>query len=81
VVFVDPPYMLWREETIRRRVVDLMVRCRGVMKPKSFLVLRIPEDFEEGAGEIEGFVGPETHQYAEDMFVHLYMPKADEDSE
>ena len=80
VVFIDPPYTLWREETIRRRVIDLVVRCREVMKPKSFLVLRLPEEFEEGAGGIEGFVGPETHQYAEDMFVHLYMPKTDEDS-
>ena len=80
VVFIDPPYTLWREETIRRRVIDLVVRCREVMKPKSFLVLRLPEEFEDGAGGIEGFVGPETHQYAEDMFVHLYMPKTDEDS-
>ena len=76
LVFLDPPYPLWRDEAIRRRVIDLAARCRSVMKPKSFLVLRTPEDVEAGWA-LPGFDGPETHQYAEDMFVHLFMPTAE----
>ena len=71
IVFLDPPYPLWRDEATRGRVLDLAKRCRAVMKAKSFLVLRLPEPFE---GTLEGFEGPETHDYAEDMFVHLFMP-------
>lgn len=77
LVFLDPPYAIWRDEGIRPRILDLAVRCRDVMKSQSFLVLRTPEDFGEAGGELSGFDGPETHQYAEDMFVHLYMPSGD----
>ena len=27
---------------------------------------------------LPGFVGPEVHEYKDDMFVYLYMPKRDE---
>ncbi|MEE2973435.1 MAG: RsmD family RNA methyltransferase [Planctomycetota bacterium] len=74
LVFLDPPYALWIDPAIRTRIVDLAARCRDVMKSKSFLVLRTPEDFGDAEGRLPGFDGPETHQYAEDMFVHLYMP-------
>ena len=73
LVFLDPPYPLWRDEAIRRRVEDLAVRCRSVMKASAFLILRTPEDLASD-WTLPGFDGPETHQYAEDMFVHLFMP-------
>ena len=77
LVFIDPPYPLWHEEATRRRIEDLAARCRGVMKAKSFLLLRTPD--QPGPDwSIPGFDGPETHQYAEDMFVHLFMPAAEE---
>lgn len=77
IVFIDPPYPLWLEEATRRRIEDLAARCRGVMKPKSFLVLRTPD--QPGPDwSIPGFDGPETHQYAEDMFVHLFMPASED---
>lgn len=76
LVFLDPPYPLWRDEAVRRRIEDLAVRCRSVMKPRSFLVLRTPEDV-PADWSLPGFDGPETHQYAEDMFVHLFMPTAE----
>lgn len=74
VVFLDPPYPLWRDEATRGRIIELAVRCRTVMKEKSFLVLRIPEEFGSDDGGLPGFDGPETHRYAEDMYVHLFMP-------
>lgn len=80
VVFLDPPYPLWRDEATRGRIIELAVRCRTVMKEKSFLVLRIPEEFSSEDGGLTGFDGPETHRYAEDMYVHLFMPTpAEED--
>ncbi len=77
LVFLDPPYPLWREPETRRRIVDLVTRCRGVMKPKSFLVLRTPDEHAD-LRDIPGFDGPETHPYGEEMFVHLYMPAAED---
>ena len=77
VVFLDPPYPLWREEATRTRLLELAARCRTVMKDKSFLILRTPEDLGEAFEGLPGFDGPETHRYAEDMFVHLFMPRAE----
>ena len=74
IVFLDPPYPLWREEATRNRLLDLAVRCRSVMNEKSFLVLRTPEDLGKDFDGLPGFDGPETHRYAEDMYVHLFMP-------
>ena len=79
LVFLDPPYPLWQDPETRRRIVDLVNRCRSVMKPKSFLVLRTPD--EDGLDEVSGFDGPETHRYGEEMFVHLFMPGAEGDSD
>ena len=76
LVFLDPPYPLWQDPETRRRLVDLVSRCRTVMKASSFLVLRTPD--REGVEEIPGFDGPETHQYGEDMYVHLFMPTGPE---
>lgn len=80
VVFLDPPYPLWRDEATRGRIVELAVRCRTVMKEKSFLVLRIPEEFTSEEGGLPGFDGPEIHRYAEDMYIHLFMPTTTEES-
>ena len=80
VVFLDPPYPLWRDEATRGRIVELAVRCRTVMKEKSFLVLRIPEEFTPEEGGLPGFDGPEVHRYAEDMYIHLFMPTTTEES-
>ena len=77
LVFLDPPYPLWRDEAIRPRIIDLASRCRSVMKDASFLVLRTPTDLDQD-WTLPGFDGPETHQYAEDMFVHLFMPTPDQ---
>jgi hypothetical protein len=37
-------------------------------------VLRTPVDLDEPEKTIPGFLGPEVHQYKDDMFVYLYMP-------
>ena len=76
LVFLDPPYALWEEEPSRERILDLAARCRANMKDASFLILRTPTDFPADFPGIPGFDGPETHPYAEDMFVHLFAPSA-----
>ena len=73
VVFLDPPFDLVRTPEGLERVLAQARRCRARMKPKSFLVLRLPEI--EGAGPpIEGFVGPEHRQYGHEQHVMLYCP-------
>ena len=73
LIFIDPPYALWSDVDGRERIIDLMTRASEQMKEKSFLVLRTPCDWEEGVA-VKGLNGPETHPYAIDMFVHLFMP-------
>lgn len=73
VVFVDPPYSLWTDPESRPRVIDLLERCREVMKERAFLVLRTPVPWADGL-TVAGFDGPESHAYGLDMFVHLFAP-------
>lgn len=80
LVFLDPPYALWDEEASRERLLDLVARCRANMKDASFLVLRTPTDIPADFPGVPGFDGPETHPYAEDMYVHLFAPTRDDDA-
>jgi len=74
VVFMDPPFELVRSGEGLDRVLAQAARCRPRMKPRSFLVLRLPEI--EGDGPvIPGFVGPEHRQYGSEQHVLLYAPK------
>jgi 16S rRNA (guanine966-N2)-methyltransferase len=73
VVFLDPPFDLVRTPEGIDRVLAQARRCLPRMKPKSFLVLRLPEI--EGDGpRIEGFDGPEHRQYGNEQHVLLYCP-------
>lgn len=73
VVFLDPPFELVRTPEGVGRVLDQARRCLPRMKPRSFLVLRLPEI--EGDGpRIEGFDGPEHRKYGNEQHVLLYCP-------
>jgi len=73
VVFLDPPFDLVRTAEGLDRVLVQARRCLARMKPKSFLVLRLPEI--EGDGpRIEGFDGPEHRRYGAEQHVLLYCP-------
>jgi 16S rRNA (guanine966-N2)-methyltransferase len=73
VVFLDPPFDMVRTPEGLDRVLTQARRCRARMKPKSFLVLRLPEI--EGDGpRIEGFDGPEHRRYGSEQHVLLYCP-------
>jgi 16S rRNA (guanine966-N2)-methyltransferase len=75
LVFVDPPYALWEDDEGRANIIDLMERAHANMKPKSFLILRTPCEWEKDVA-VAGFDGPESHPYSLDMFVHLFCPSA-----
>ena len=73
LVFIDPPYAMMQDPAVRRRVLDQIRRCRGIMGDRGFVVLRSPlgpDDIEP----VEGFDGPEAHQYRKDMWVLIYEP-------
>ena len=77
VVFMDPPFELVRSEEGLGRVLSQAARCRERMKPRSFLVLRLPEIQGDGPS-IPGFDGPEHRQYGAEQHVLLYCPKPTE---
>lgn len=76
IAFVDPPYDLMMEERTRQRVLEQVSRLRDVMAAKSFIVLRSPISKFDADFAIEGFDGPEEHDYGHEMHVMLYAPKA-----
>ena len=74
LVFVDPPYVMMREEASRRRVLQQIASSRELMGDSGFVVLRSPL----GPGAIDlgvaGFAGPEPHRYRPGMWALLYAP-------
>lgn len=77
LVFMDPPYELMQEEKSLARVLAAAARVREVMGEKGFLVLRRPVDpHSPPPPTLEGFVGPEVHDYGKGMQVLLYCPAA-----
>lgn len=76
IIFIDPPYQLMEEEKTRSRVLDVIARSRPLMAEKGFVVLRSPIGVKEADFKIEGFAGPEVHEYSKDMHVMLYAPAA-----
>ena len=75
VIFVDPPYEMMMQAKTRQRVFDQIARCRALMGDKGFVVLRSPVGTRDASFAIEGFDGPEAHDYSLEMHVMLYAPK------
>ena len=73
LVFVDPPYSMMREPRVRRRILDQIERCRGIMADKGYLILRSPVGPDE-VEAVKNFHGPEAHCYRKDMWVLIYEP-------
>ncbi len=71
LVFIDPPYEMMQDPAIRRRVLDQIERCRGIMGEKGFVILRSPVG-PDVVESIEGYTGPEPHRYRKDMWVLIY---------
>jgi 16S rRNA (guanine966-N2)-methyltransferase len=75
VIFMDPPYALFAEDRSRDRVLAAAAGCRGLMGDRGFLVLRRPIDRNSPPPpRLEGFDGPETHEFGRGMQVLLYCP-------
>lgn len=80
LIFMDPPYRMMQEESSRLRILDQLHLCRSLMGDKGFVVLRSPVSHEDADCSIEGFEGPEIHQYQKSMWVFLYSPKINQAS-
>lgn len=76
LIFVDPPYALMEDEIGRRRVSEMIAKCRSLMGDGGFVVLRSPIGADEADFAIAGFDGPEEHRYGQEMHVLLYSPRA-----
>ena len=75
LVFIDPPYAMMEDPAVRRRVLDQIQRCRGIMAAKGFVILRSPIGSDD-VEPVEGFDGPEVHRYRKDMWVLIYEARA-----
>lgn len=78
IVFVDPPFEIMREEEGRLRVLEQIKNLRPQLAEKSFVVLRTPELKRESNYSIEGFDGPEVHDYGAEQHVLLWAPTRSE---
>ncbi|UCD75281.1 MAG: 16S rRNA (guanine(966)-N(2))-methyltransferase RsmD [Phycisphaerales bacterium] len=74
LVFIDPPYPMMLDQLQRQRVLNQVIQCRGVMADEGFVILRSPMGPDEADLSIEGFLGPEDHEYGRGMWVLLYEP-------
>jgi len=75
IVFMDPPYALFAEERSRDRVLAAASGCRELMGERGFLVLRRPVERDSPPPPaLEGFDGPEVHDFGKGMQVLLYCP-------
>ncbi len=77
LVFIDPPYAMMQDPAVRRRILDQIQRCRGIMAEKGFIILRSPIG-PDGVEPIEGLVGPEVHRYRKDMWILIYEAGGDQ---
>jgi 16S rRNA (guanine(966)-N(2))-methyltransferase RsmD len=74
LIFIDPPYEMMEQERSRQLVLDQIARCRALMADKGFVILRGPKLASALDLAIEGFLGPEIHEYGQEMHVLLYAP-------
>jgi 16S rRNA (guanine(966)-N(2))-methyltransferase RsmD len=74
LVFVDPPYESMRRSQTRCRVLQQIAACGPIMEPRGLVILRSPLGPDEADLAVDGFQGPEPHQYRRDMWVHFYQP-------
>jgi 16S rRNA (guanine(966)-N(2))-methyltransferase RsmD len=75
LIFVDPPYAMMLDAPRRRHVLGQIKKLRSVMADKGFVVLRSPVHLPPEEKSIDGFVGPELHEYGHEMKVMLFMPQ------
>lgn len=53
----------------------MLARLRPLFGERGFLVIRLPEARRGAEGSIDGFVGPEIHNYGDAQWLHLYAPR------
>ena len=74
IIFIDPPYEVMLDAPRRRHVLGQIKKLRAVMAGKGFVMLRSPIELPPDEASIEGFIGPEVHEYGREMKVMLFMP-------
>ena len=74
VVFVDPPFAMMVDEASRQRIFSHITNLKPTLAEKAFVVLRAPEYYPDLNFAIDGFTGPEVHDYGAEQHVLLYMP-------
>jgi 16S rRNA (guanine(966)-N(2))-methyltransferase RsmD len=72
VVFVDPPFVMMRDEAGRARVLDHIARAAALLASDGMIVLRTPMDANEISHAIAPLRGPEIREYRRHHQVLLY---------
>jgi len=72
VVFVDPPYAMMRDETMRARLLDQIMQVAQLLDQEGFIILRTPLDPKVVDHTIDTLEGPEVHREGLGMWVLYY---------
>ncbi|MBT4530603.1 MAG: 16S rRNA (guanine(966)-N(2))-methyltransferase RsmD [Phycisphaerae bacterium] len=78
VVFIDPPYAMMKQETLRNMVLEQIDKISPILDPEGLIVLRTPENPKYVSHAIESLTGPEIHKEGAGMWILFYATKSDE---
>jgi 16S rRNA (guanine966-N2)-methyltransferase len=78
VVFIDPPYPMMKQETLRNMVLEQIDKISHILDPEGLIVLRTPENPTQVSHAIESLAGPEIHKEGAGMWILFYGAKSDE---
>ena len=72
VIFLDPPYVMMKDERLRVRVLEQAAQLGQHLEPGGWLVLRSPLDPERVDHAVDGLNGPEVRTYRKQHAVLFY---------
>lgn len=72
VVFVDPPYVMMKNDASRKRVLNHLTQLETILDDDGFVLLRTPINPEHVDHTVEEFVGPEIHKEGQGMWILFY---------
>ncbi len=72
VVFVDPPYVMMKNDASRQRVLNQLNEVESILADDGFVLLRSPINPELTEHTVDGLVGPEIHKEGQGMWILFY---------
>ena len=80
VVFIDPPYVMMKDDRLRARVLEQASSLAEHLDPGGWLVLRTPLDATRIEHDVPGLTGPEIRTYRKQHSVLFYTRESEADA-